>query len=183
MLSNTNASAALANWGPSILGAVINISQGNVTGYSQVLEQYLNAMVMSWGSNNNANQVAPTYGCALTRVATSIGVWILLIIEAVLVLMLTIVNLSTLAVLKRNKLVWEKIRDMPSDLIDTQQAFFRHLAGDKQRSINEKSLTRYYYGWDESRDMLLFTEGGSGSEGLGNGHHQYAHDEKPQPHV
>lgn len=105
ILSNTNASAVLTNWGPLILGAIMVISQGNATGYTQVLETHLNAMIMSWGSNDNADHTASVSGCVLSRAATNIGVWLILAIEIILLLILGVLDLVTLLALRRNKYI------------------------------------------------------------------------------
>jgi len=98
---------------------IIDIPQGNIPSYTQVLEQYLNAMMMPWGSNNSAIQAAPSYGCTLTRKATSVGVWILLVIEIGFFLPTVTFGPPTSMMLRRNKELWGKIVDLPSDMIES----------------------------------------------------------------
>lgn len=134
------------------------ISQGNATGYTQVLEAHLNAMIMSWGSNDNADHTASVSGCVLSCAATNIGVWFILAIEIILLLVLGILDLATSLVLRRIKVMHEKIKDTPSDLVNWQVAFLRHLKKDKEAKFEAKDLRGYSYGWDDGHEMLVLKQ-------------------------
>lgn len=115
-------------------------------------------MIMSWGSNDNGDHTASVSGCVLSRAATNIGVWLILAIEIILLLILGVLDLVTLLALTRNKNIYEKIKDTPSDLVDWQVAFFRHLKKDKEAKFEAKDLRAYSYGWDDGHEMLVLKE-------------------------
>lgn len=108
------------------------------------------------GSHNVANKPPPDsdtlYNCV--QQVTRIPIVTVLAVALEIIVLLGLLLFDVILLLSvRSKPGYQKVVDMPNDVLEMQLAFVRQLENDTENKIQPKHLVSYVYGFDKEMDM------------------------------